>query len=153
MLYLLTASGQFLPPDSDSRCEASNRNSAQPSGVSRLGTFLPSHLLYLLAASGQFPASHFRLLGCPDPSVAAPSETRTYFFLIGALGDVVAQLVERRLQYPMDFMIRGSNTVRSSSKICESFSKCCADSLSVCPTTVKDPVVHVRVRWIMETRK
>ena len=45
--------------------------------------------------------------------------------------------------------------------------KVCADSLSVCPTPVciytrayerpctrvKDPVVHVRVRWIMETPK
>ena len=45
--------------------------------------------------------------------------------------------------------------------------KCCADSLSVCPmpvrirmhkndhvrTYVKDPVVHVRVRWIPKTRK
>ena len=45
--------------------------------------------------------------------------------------------------------------------------KGCADSLSVCPTSVrirmhtkdhvrtlyKEPVVHIRVRWIMETRK
>ena len=45
--------------------------------------------------------------------------------------------------------------------------KCCADSLSVCPTPggmythacewshmhVKDPVLHVRVRWITETLK
>ena len=44
--------------------------------------------------------------------------------------------------------------------------KCCADSVSVCPTpvcirthkndharTLKDPVIHVRIRWITETRK
>ena len=41
--------------------------------------------------------------------------------VISRLGDVVAQLVERRPRDPMDSMIRGSNPVRSSRKNCESF--------------------------------
>ena len=51
-------------------------------------------------------------------------------------GDIVAQLVERRPRDTMESMTRGSNPVRSTHKMCESFSesKCCADSLSVCPT-------------------
>ena len=50
--------------------------------------------------------------------------------------DVVAQLIEHRPRNPMDFMTRGSNPVRSIRNTGESFSesKCCADSLSVCPT-------------------
>ena len=53
-------------------------------------------------------------------------------------GDGVAQLVERQPQDPMDSMIRGTNPVRSTRKICESFSelKCCAYLLLVCPTPV-----------------
>ena len=39
------------------------------------------------------------------------------------LGDVVAQLVERRPPDPMDFMTGGSNPVRSTIQICESFSE------------------------------
>ena len=62
------------------------------------------------------------------------------FFLhfIIPFGGVVAQWVERRPRDPMDSMTRGSNPVRSTRKICESFSelKCCADLLSVCPTPV-----------------
>ena len=56
----------------------------------------------------------------------------------GRLIDVVSQLVERRPRDPMDSMTRGSNPVRSTIKHCESFSesKCCTDSLSVCPTPV-----------------
>ena len=57
---------------------------------------------------------------------------------------VVAQLVERRPQDPMDAMNRGSNPVRSTRTICDSFSKskCCADSLlwstPVCMRTHKN---------------
>ena len=81
-----------------------------------------------------------------------------------SLGNVVAQLVERQPRDPMDSMTRGSNPVRSTTTICESFSesKCGADS-SVCPIpvcvrthtnalTYTYPVVFVRVRWITETR-
>ena len=58
-------------------------------------------------------------------------------FKPGEQGDVVAQLVERRPRDPMgDSMTRGSNPVRSTQTISESFSesKWCTDSLSVCPT-------------------
>ena len=50
---------------------------------------------------------------------------------------MVAQVVEHRHRDPMDSMTRGSNPVRRTRTICESFSdsKCCADS-SVCPTPV-----------------
>ena len=83
----------------------------------------------------------------------------------------VAQLVERRTRDPKT---RGSNPacVRSTRKKCENFSEskllCCADSLSVCPNprvcitrthkkahvcTLRILVVHVRVWWVVETRK
>ena len=74
---------------------------------------------------------------------------------------------ERRPRDPMNSMTRDSNAVRSTRQICKCFSesKYCADSLSVCPghlrvythsyerAHVKAPVVHVRLRWIMETQK
>ena len=37
-------------------------------------------------------------------------------------GDVVAQLVQRRPRNPVDSMTRGSNSMRITRKICESFS-------------------------------
>ena len=83
----------------------------------------------------------------------------------GAAPGVMAHLVQRRPPDPMDSMIRGSNPVRSTRKL-ESLSesKYRSDSLLVCPTPrvkthayecthVKDPVVHVKVQWIRETRK
>ena len=42
--------------------------------------------------------------------------------IIIIIGDVMVQLVERRPRYPLDSMTRGSNAVRSTRKICESFS-------------------------------
>ena len=53
-------------------------------------------------------------------------------------GDGVAQLVERWPRDPMNSMTRGSKPVKSTRTISESFSesKCCADSLSECPTPV-----------------
>ena len=39
------------------------------------------------------------------------------------IGDMVAQLVEHRPQDSMDSMTRGSNPVRSTRTICESFSE------------------------------
>ena len=84
-------------------------------------------------------------------------------------GDVVAQLVERRSAPRYNgFHDQRFESVRSTRTICESFSesKSCADSLTMCTTPrvythahewsrtcVKDPVVHVRDRWITETRK
>ena len=58
---------------------------------------------------------------------------------------------------PMDSMATGSNPVRSTRTICESFSesKCCADSLSVCPTPVcipthkNDHVRTLKILWSM----
>ena len=76
--------------------------------------------------------------------------------------DGLAQWLER---WTGDPKVEGSNPVRSTRKTFLS-QKGCADSLSVCPTPhvhthayerpcthVKDPIVHVRVRWIMKTRK
>ena len=61
--------------------------------------------------------------------------------------DGVTQLVKHRTQDPKT---RGSNPVRSTRKICQSFSesKCCADSLLVCPTpmcicTHKNDHIHM----------
>ena len=69
----------------------------------------------------------------------------------------MAQWLERWADDPK---VEGSNPVRSTRKNSQ---KICADSLSVCPgqppcvygqhtkdhvRTLKDPVVHVRVRWI-----
>ena len=82
-------------------------------------------------------------------------------------GDWVAQLVERRTQDPKT---RGSNLVKSRKQNCESFSESktlCRFAVGV-PNSrvseyarirmisrmhVKDPAVHVRDRWITETRK
>ena len=76
---------------------------------------------------------------------------------LGVRGDGVAQVVDHRTRDPK---IRGSNPSRSTRK---SFpeSKCCADSLSVCPTpvclrthkndhvrTLKIPQSMSRVWWI-----
>ena len=65
-------------------------------------------------------------------------------------GDGVAQYwFERGTR---DLKDRGSNPVRSTRQICDSFfpsQKCCADSLSVRPTP---PYVHARTRMIMYDR-
>ena len=47
-------------------------------------------------------------------------------------------LIQRRTRDPMYSMTRSSNPIRSTSNNCDSFSesKCCADSLSVCPNPV-----------------
>ena len=78
-------------------------------------------------------------------TVALIAEEVDVAFVV-VLGDVVAQLIELRPrpQNPMDSMIRGSNPIRSTRKICESFSesKCCADSSSVCPTPPHHPCVY-----------
>ena len=78
---------------------------------------------------------------------------------------VVAQLVEHLPGDPMDSMSRGSNPVRSIRKIGEFFQVrllCwlvvgvphpCVYMHAEDHTHVKDPVVHVRVRWMPETRK
>ena len=50
-------------------------------------------------------------------------------------GDVVAQLVECWPRDPMDSMIRGSNSVRSTRKMCESYSES-KMLYCVCPTPV-----------------
>ena len=74
------------------------------------------------------------------------------------------ELVERRTQDSTTSVTPVSNTVRSRMMFFRVFpsQKCCADSLSVFPSPVcirthkndhiKDPVVHVRVRWITKTR-
>ena len=73
-------------------------------------------------------------------SLAAVAETELTLPPLSSVklpdGDVVTQWVERRPRDPMDSMTRGSNPVRSTRKVCKSFSesKCCASSLSVCPT-------------------
>ena len=58
------------------------------------------------------------------------------FTWVNVRGDGVAQLVERQ---PQDPKTRGSNPVRSKKKkivrVCPN-KKCCADSLSMCPTPV-----------------
>ena len=65
------------------------------------------------------------------------------------------KLVEHRPQDPMDSRTRGSNPVRSTNKIYESFSesKCCAGSLLVCPTPVcihtHKHVCTLRILWSM----
>ena len=58
---------------------------------------------------------------------------------VSQYGDGVAQWVERRTRDPKT---RGSNPVRSTR------TKCCADSLSVCPT----PVPYAGIRMITYTR-
>ena len=95
-----------------------------------------------------------------------PWELRLFKFLIITIlwGDGVAQLVEHRTRDPK---VNGSNPVKSTWKTL-SFSEpkglcwlaicvpnpCVYTHAYTSPCThIKDPVVHVRVRWIMETQK
>ena len=86
--------------------------------------------------------------------------------LVIYVGDVVAQLVEHGPQDPIDSMIRGSNPSVAQEKIVTVFlsqnvvlARCrcapppCVHARIRTYMHVKDHVVHVRVWWIMETRK
>ena len=67
----------------------------------------------------------------------------------------MAQLVEGSDSRSDDPKFEPSQELTKNLRGCHS-QTCYADSLSVCPTPrthVKDPVVHVRVLWIAETRK
>ena len=54
---------------------------------------------------------------------AGNAESTVTFSKNNVMGDVVAQLVVRQPQDPMDSMIRGSNPVRGTRQICDSFSR------------------------------
>ena len=97
-----------------------------------------------------------------------PSLSKFFLFTYILVLIWVAQLVECRTQDPKD---PGSNpvTVRSTRNICEFFwvqnvvlTHCQCAQPNPCVYThsqkwscthVKDPVVHVRIRWISETRR
>ena len=85
--------------------------------------------------------------------------------LILGVTSVVAQLVERRTQHSMTSLIRVRTPSGAQEKCVHFFQSkmlCCQCAQLPCVykaririilTHVEDPVVHVRVRWITETRK
>ena len=95
---------------------------------------------------------------CPSPSLPTLSACQFHEWQSG--GGVVAQLIERRtgtlptqIRFPgaardfspgVNFRCRFSYGLRTS--------PCAIACIYIC-AHVKDPVVHVRVRWIMETLK
>ena len=88
------------------------------------------------------------------------TSTRGVVHLYVPQGNGLAQWLEHWTEDPK---VKGSNPVRRTRKTFLMSQKGCADSLSMCPTPVcisrirktcthvNDPVVHVRVLWIMET--